>query len=46
MCSHNVMVERDDLVYAWECAECGHVYGKESEIECAGAETLGGIEGA
>jgi hypothetical protein len=28
-CSHNAMRERLDDAHAWECAECGYVYGKE-----------------
>lgn len=28
-CSHNRMVERvNDPQFAWECADCGHVFGK------------------
>jgi hypothetical protein len=27
-CTHNRMVERpDDPTHAWQCADCGHVYG-------------------
>lgn len=27
-CTHNAMRERKgDAVHAWECADCGHVYG-------------------
>lgn len=29
-CEHNTMVERvDDPQYAWQCADCGYVYGLE-----------------
>ena len=28
-CDHNAMVERPgDGTYAWECAECGYIYGE------------------
>jgi rubrerythrin len=28
-CRHNEMVANDDSVYAWRCADCGHVCGKD-----------------
>ena len=28
-CDHNEMVANDEPGYAWKCAKCGHVYGKE-----------------
>ena len=31
-CTHNVMTERvGDPVYAWQCADCGYVYGRDGE---------------
>ena len=31
ICRHNAMVERmDDNVHAWECADCGYIYGTEA----------------
>lgn len=32
-CSHNAMVANDDPQHAWQCADCGHVYGKEAESQ-------------
>jgi len=30
VCGHNTMTERPaDPAFAWQCADCGHVYGKE-----------------
>lgn len=29
-CDHNEMVANHQPGYAWKCAKCGHVYGKES----------------
>ena len=29
-CDHNEMVANDERGYAWKCAKCGHIYGKES----------------
>jgi len=28
-CDHNEMVENPDPEYAWKCALCGHVYGRD-----------------
>jgi hypothetical protein len=28
-CDHNAMVANDEPGYAWKCARCGHVYGKD-----------------
>jgi hypothetical protein len=30
VCSHNAMVERvGDPLHAWQCADCGYLYGKD-----------------
>jgi hypothetical protein len=28
-CDHNEMIANNEPGYAWKCAKCGHVYGKE-----------------
>ncbi len=28
-CDHNEMVANDEPGYAWKCAKCGHIYGKD-----------------
>lgn len=28
-CDHNEMIANHEPGYAWKCAKCGHVYGKE-----------------
>ncbi len=28
-CDHNEMVACDERGFAWKCAKCGHIYGKE-----------------
>ena len=27
-CKHNAMIERDDSDHAWQCADCGYIYGQ------------------
>lgn len=27
-CCHNTMIPNNETGYAWRCADCGHVYGK------------------
>jgi len=29
-CDHNEMIANNEPGFAWKCAKCGHVYGKES----------------
>ncbi len=29
-CDHNEMVACDERGFAWKCANCGHIYGKEA----------------
>lgn len=30
VCTHAHMVERpDDMTHAWQCADCGYIYGKD-----------------
>jgi hypothetical protein len=29
-CDHNEMIANNEPGYAWKCAKCGHVYGKEA----------------
>src|SRR5262245_21716817 len=32
ICQHNSMIERPgDGTHAWQCADCGHVYGGEND---------------
>jgi hypothetical protein len=31
-CQHNTMVEHDEPGFAWRCADCGYVYGKENSV--------------
>lgn len=35
-CQHNEMISHDEPFYAWKCALCGHVYGREVEGESNG----------
>ena len=32
-CKHNEMVPNDDPRFAWKCADCGYVYGREDSNE-------------
>lgn len=28
-CEHNAMVATGDITYAWKCADCGYIYGRD-----------------
>jgi hypothetical protein len=30
-CVHNAMVEHDEPGFAWKCAGCGYIFGKEPQ---------------
>jgi rubredoxin len=32
-CNHNAMVDNNDPMYAWKCADCGYVYGKGENLD-------------